>query len=184
MGVRKFSEQDLDLLCSLASAASLRVRNVALAEEAAVANQVGRERTGTKDLELRARAEGDLVGGRQAGALEFGGEQRLHGVTRAGRALAQARAELTEPDRELLGLLFLGKGVASGREVLVGDRKRRRNAPLGVIAINLRRGRLGVSCASGGAAQARQEEERDAGAHDWTAWGVRGRPPRAVSRKF
>jgi len=33
--VRRFSEQDLDMLVSLASAAALRVRNVALAEEAA-----------------------------------------------------------------------------------------------------------------------------------------------------
>ena len=52
MGVRQFSDQDLDLLCSLASAASLRVRNVALAEEAAARRVLERELAIAHDIQM------------------------------------------------------------------------------------------------------------------------------------
>lgn len=50
--VRRFSENDLDLLVSLASAASLRVRNVALAEEAAARKVLERELSIAHDLQM------------------------------------------------------------------------------------------------------------------------------------
>ena len=151
-------------------------------EGATVADRLRREGAGTEDLELRARAERDLVGGSETAALELGGEERLHGVTRAGRALAQARAQLSEPDREFLGFLLLGKGVASGREVLLRCQERGRHAPLRVIAIDLRRRRLGPGDGGGPAARLEQHQERETGGHGWTASGVRGRPPRAVPK--
>lgn len=52
MGVRRFSDQDLDLLCSLASAAALRVRNVALAEEAAARRVLERELAIAHDIQM------------------------------------------------------------------------------------------------------------------------------------
>jgi serine phosphatase RsbU (regulator of sigma subunit) len=51
-GVRKFTEHDLDLLVSLASAASLRVRNVALAEEAAERRVLERELAIAHDIQM------------------------------------------------------------------------------------------------------------------------------------
>lgn len=50
--VRRFSDGDLDLLVSLASAASLRVRNVALAEEAAARQVLERELSIAHDLQM------------------------------------------------------------------------------------------------------------------------------------
>ena len=51
-GVRQFTEQDLDLLVSLASAAALRVRNVALAEEAAQRRVLERELSIAHDIQM------------------------------------------------------------------------------------------------------------------------------------
>jgi sigma-B regulation protein RsbU (phosphoserine phosphatase) len=51
-GVRKFTEHDLDLLVSLASAAALRVRNVALAEEAAERRVLERELAIAHDIQM------------------------------------------------------------------------------------------------------------------------------------
>jgi len=51
-GVRKFTEHDLDLLVSMASAASLRVRNVALAEEAAERRVLERELAIAHDIQM------------------------------------------------------------------------------------------------------------------------------------
>jgi serine phosphatase RsbU (regulator of sigma subunit) len=51
-GVRQFTEQDLDLLVSLASAAALRVRNVALAEEAAHRRVLERELAIAHDIQM------------------------------------------------------------------------------------------------------------------------------------
>lgn len=51
-GVRKFTEHDLDLLVSLASAAALRVRNVALAEEAAERRVLERELAIAHDMQM------------------------------------------------------------------------------------------------------------------------------------
>lgn len=50
--VRRFSEHDLELLVSLASAAALRVRNVALAEEAAARKVFERELSIAHDLQM------------------------------------------------------------------------------------------------------------------------------------
>ncbi len=50
--VRRFSESDLDLLVSLASAAALRVRNVALAEEAAARRVLEHELSIAHDLQM------------------------------------------------------------------------------------------------------------------------------------
>jgi len=50
--VRRFSENDLELLVSLASAAALRVRNVALAEEAAARKVFERELSIAHDLQM------------------------------------------------------------------------------------------------------------------------------------
>lgn len=52
VSVRQFSEQDLDLLVSLASAAALRVRNVALAEEAAERRVYERELSIAHDMQM------------------------------------------------------------------------------------------------------------------------------------
>jgi len=51
-GVRQFTEQDLDLLVSLASAAALRVRNVALAEEVAERRVLERELSIARDIQM------------------------------------------------------------------------------------------------------------------------------------
>jgi serine phosphatase RsbU (regulator of sigma subunit) len=50
--VRRFSEQDLELLVSLASAAALRLRNVALAEEAAARRVQDRELALAHDIQM------------------------------------------------------------------------------------------------------------------------------------
>jgi phosphoserine phosphatase RsbU/P len=50
--VRRFSEEDLELLVSLASAAALRVRNVALAEEAAERRVQDRELALAHDIQM------------------------------------------------------------------------------------------------------------------------------------
>jgi sigma-B regulation protein RsbU (phosphoserine phosphatase) len=50
--VRRFSEQDLDMLVSLASAAALRVRNVALAEEAAARRVLEHELGIAHDIQM------------------------------------------------------------------------------------------------------------------------------------
>ena len=50
--VRQFAEPDLDLLVSLASAAALRVRNVALAEEAAARKVLERELALAHDMQM------------------------------------------------------------------------------------------------------------------------------------
>ena len=50
--VRRFSEGDLDLLVTLASAAALRVRNVALAEEAAARKVLEHELSIARDLQM------------------------------------------------------------------------------------------------------------------------------------
>ena len=52
VSVRQFAEQDLDLLVSLASAAALRVRNVALAEEAAARKVLERELALAHDMQM------------------------------------------------------------------------------------------------------------------------------------
>lgn len=52
VSVRQFSEADLDLLVSLASAAALRVRNVALAEEAAARRVLERELALAHDMQM------------------------------------------------------------------------------------------------------------------------------------
>jgi len=52
VSVRQFSEADLDLLVSLASAAALRVRNVALAEEAAERRVLERELALAHDMQM------------------------------------------------------------------------------------------------------------------------------------
>ena len=52
VSVRQFSEQDLDLLVSLASAAALRVRNVALAEEAAERKVYEKELSIAHDMQM------------------------------------------------------------------------------------------------------------------------------------
>ena len=51
-GVRQFTQHDLDLLVSLASAAALRVRNVALAEEAAERRVLERELAIAHDIQM------------------------------------------------------------------------------------------------------------------------------------
>jgi phosphoserine phosphatase RsbU/P len=51
-GVRQFTEEDLDLLVSLASAAALRVRNVALTEEAAARRVLERELALAHDMQM------------------------------------------------------------------------------------------------------------------------------------
>jgi sigma-B regulation protein RsbU (phosphoserine phosphatase) len=51
-GVRQFTQHDLDLLVSLASAAALRVRNVALAEEAAERRVLERELAIAHDMQM------------------------------------------------------------------------------------------------------------------------------------
>ena len=50
--VRRFSEEDLELLVSLASAAALRIRNVALAEEAAARRVQDRELALAHDIQM------------------------------------------------------------------------------------------------------------------------------------
>jgi GAF domain-containing protein len=50
--VRQFSEQDLEMLVSVASAAALRVRNVALAEEAAERGALERELAVAHDMQM------------------------------------------------------------------------------------------------------------------------------------
>jgi phosphoserine phosphatase RsbU/P len=52
VSVRQFSEQDLDLLVSLASAAALRVRNVALAEQAAERKVYEKELSIAHDMQM------------------------------------------------------------------------------------------------------------------------------------
>ena len=52
VNVRKFAEQDLDMLGSLASAAALRVRNIALAEEAAARKVLERELALAHDMQM------------------------------------------------------------------------------------------------------------------------------------
>ncbi len=52
MQVRKFSEQDLELLVSLAAAAALRVRNIALVEEAARRQVLDRELALAHDIQM------------------------------------------------------------------------------------------------------------------------------------
>jgi serine phosphatase RsbU (regulator of sigma subunit) len=52
VNVRKFSEHDLDMLASLASAAALRVRNIALAEEAAARKVLERELALAHDMQM------------------------------------------------------------------------------------------------------------------------------------
>ena len=52
VSVRQFAEPDLDLLVSLASAAALRVRNVALAEEAAARKVLERELALAHDMQM------------------------------------------------------------------------------------------------------------------------------------
>lgn len=66
--VRRFGEEDLELLVSLASAAALRIRNVALAEEAAVRRVQDRELALAHDIQMAmlprhmpSRAEVDLA---------------------------------------------------------------------------------------------------------------------------
>ena len=52
VSVRKFSPQDLDMLSSLASAAALRVRNIALAEEAAARRVLEHELALAHDMQM------------------------------------------------------------------------------------------------------------------------------------
>jgi serine phosphatase RsbU (regulator of sigma subunit) len=52
LGVRKFSANDLEMLTSLASAAALRVRNIALAEEAAARRVLERELALAHDMQM------------------------------------------------------------------------------------------------------------------------------------
>jgi len=52
LGARRFSEQDLELLTSLASAAALRVRNLALAEEAAARRLLEHELALAHDMQM------------------------------------------------------------------------------------------------------------------------------------
>jgi len=68
VSVRQFSDLDLDMLVSLASAAALRVRNVALAEEAAARKVLERELSLAHDMQMSmlphqqlSRAEVDLA---------------------------------------------------------------------------------------------------------------------------
>ena len=52
INVRKFSDHDLDMLASLASAAALRVRNIALVEEAAARKVLERELALAHDMQM------------------------------------------------------------------------------------------------------------------------------------
>ena len=60
VSVRQFSELDLDMLVSLASAAALRVRNVALAEEAAERKVLERELSLAHDMQMSMLPHLDL----------------------------------------------------------------------------------------------------------------------------
>ena len=62
--VRQFAEEDLELLVSLASAAALRVRNIALAEDAAERRVLERELAVAHDIQMGMlpRARPDLPG--------------------------------------------------------------------------------------------------------------------------
>lgn len=78
--VRQFSDQDLDMLMSLASAAVLRVRNVALAEEAAARKVLEHELSIAHDIQMamlpRERPERPevAVAGRLQPAQSVGGD--------------------------------------------------------------------------------------------------------------
>jgi sigma-B regulation protein RsbU (phosphoserine phosphatase) len=52
VGVKQFSQEDLDMLVSIASVAALRVRNVALAEEAAARKVLERELALAHDMQM------------------------------------------------------------------------------------------------------------------------------------
>ena len=52
VSVKQFADQDLDMLVSLASAAALRVRNVALHEEAAERKVLDRELSLAHDIQM------------------------------------------------------------------------------------------------------------------------------------
>jgi serine phosphatase RsbU (regulator of sigma subunit) len=78
--VRQFADQDLEMLVSLASAAALRVRNVALAEEAAARKVLDRELSLAHDIQMSMlprqqldRAEIDLAA-RLTPARSVGGD--------------------------------------------------------------------------------------------------------------
>ena len=137
------------------------------AERSRVQGRLRGQRAGAEDLELRVVAEGDLVGGGQAAALELRGQQRVRGLGGVARALAQPRAQLAEAAGQLLGLLLLGKRVASGHEVLLRRLQRRRDAALGVVTVDPGRARSHAPCLGRGHAT-----------RDRTRGGGRGTEPR------
>ena len=155
-------------------------------ERNAVQGRLRGQRAGTEDLELRAVAEGDLVGGGQSAALELRGQKRVRGVSGVARPLSQPRAQLGEAARQLLCLLLFGKRVAAGHELLQRRLERRRHAALGLIAVDPGRTRPCRPRLGGGhAARSEHEQEHDAGNGGLMGLAVRGRPQdlSSVTRK-
>ena len=69
-----------------------------VAERGAVQGELRGQRAGAEDLELRAVAEGDLVGGRQAAAAELRGQER-GGATSRTRPSRRSAAQLARGGR-------------------------------------------------------------------------------------
>lgn len=105
--VRQFSEADVDLLTSLASVAALRIRNVALAEEAAERREM------TRELELARRIQVALL----PDALPEIAGYELHGGNIPSRGVSGDFYEVIGRDdgREYLTLVadVSGKGMSA-----------------------------------------------------------------------
>jgi anti-anti-sigma factor len=122
--VRRFSEDDLELLVSLAAAAALRVRNLALAEDAAMRQVQDREMALAHDIQMGmlARRVPDIaeadVAARLRPARTVGGD--LYDVVRTGDTLWFIAGDVS------------GKGFAAALVMAIAQTLFRALTPLGL----------------------------------------------------
>jgi len=117
--VRQFSEEDMELLVSLASVAALRIRNIALAEDAA------RRRALEKELELARAIQVALLPEKLPQVRGY----ELHAVNAPSRAVSGDlyQVQMRSDDRECVVLIadVSGKGIGAAQLGRSGNRARR-----------------------------------------------------------
>ncbi len=126
------------------------------AERAAVPHEIRRQDTSAEDLELRATADGDLLGRGETTAPELRRQEPVRGLGHETRVRAEQRAELAEPVAQLLGFLLGGERVLSGAELPQDRLERRWDVVLGVVPI-------GAARSGDGGGQETDEDQRGAG---------------------
>ena len=129
---------------------SLDQATSSLRNETPIERQIARHGASPEDLELRAVADRDLVGRRQAAALNCGANSWSIASAGAARTFTQERAHLTQAGCQLLRLLLVGERIAAWNEVPHDRFERRRDALLWMVTVgSRRRGRGdGVPCAA------------------------------------